>query len=234
MFRGVPAFRALACALPGAALTSPRPRCEANEDSHVLIGGVFHIEKSRASQVLEALNSGQKWYHSMKDHERDAALAARVPLSKRYGSASRESLARASLWRLRYVGTKIERSPRAKLCMSDNEIISTAKLINDLVDLSFFDEFQEQEIFEFSVVHMIDLVSERLPNEFIRLVHSHQVMPKEDADRFEQRMSLWLFQHAELPFLDESDRHRVIRCVMAMLMRSMRRSHEEVRLAQLI
>ena len=199
----------LAAASGAAWLASGGPFSRSEEEKHT-VGGVFHVDRSQAAKIHGALDRGARWYHDLCDDKRDEYLRAEVPLSKRY------------------VGTKIERSPRAKLCLSDNEVVHTSHLINDLVDLVWFDEAQEQEIFEFCVLKIIDTIAHNLPNEFIRLVHSKQVMPKVAADKFEAAMSRWLFAEVHLPFLDDADRRRVIRCVMAMLMRSMRRSHEDV------
>ena len=199
----------LAAASGAAWLASGGPFSRSEEEKHT-VGGVFHVDRSQAAKIHGALDRGARWYHDLCDDKRDEYLRAEVPLSKRY------------------VGTKIERSPRAKLCLSDNEVVHTSHLINDLVDLVWFDEAQEQEIFEFCVLKIIDTIAHNLPNEFIRLVHSKQVMPKVAADKFEAAMSRWLFAEVQLPFLDDADRRRVIRCVMAMLMRSMRRSHEDV------
>ena len=43
-------------------------------------------------------------------------------------------------------------------------------LINRVVNLSFFDEMEEQEIFEYSVCRIIDHVAEVLPPTFEELV----------------------------------------------------------------
>ena len=102
----------------------------------------------------------------------------------------------------RYVGTKIERSPRAKLLMSDPEVEACARLINDLLDLAFFDEEDEQEIFEFCVCHVAEVLSLRLPNRVLAMIHNSKRMPQSDADAIERNICEWVFDYVELPFLD--------------------------------
>ena len=121
----------------------------------------------------------------------------------------------------RYVGTRVERSPRAKMLMADEEVEACAKLINDLVDLAFFDEEDEQEIFEFSVCHVVEVLSLRLPNRIIGLVHSSKRMPAEDAAAFERHIFPAVLDKVDLFFLDELDRRCVVRCVVKLIMRSM-------------
>ncbi|KAH8051306.1 ATPase [Aureococcus anophagefferens] len=171
------------------------------------VGGVFHVDRSQAAKIHGALDRGARWPRPLRRQAR------RVPARR---GAAEQALRRH------------EDRAEPALCLSDNEVVHTSHLINDLVDLVWFDEAQEQEIFEFCVLKIIDTIAHNLPNEFIRLVHSKQVMPKVAADKFEAAMSRWLFAEVQLPFLDDADRRRVIRCVMAMLMRSMRRSHEDV------
>ena len=121
----------------------------------------------------------------------------------------------------RYVGTKIERSPRAKLLMSDPEVEACARLINDLLDLAFFDEEDEQEIFEFCVCHVAEVLSLRLPNRVLAMIHNSKRMPQSDADAIERNICEWVFDYVELPFLDCLDRRCVVRCVVKLMTRSM-------------
>ena len=48
----------------------------------------------------------------------------------------------------RYAGTSAARSKRATMLMSDAEVSATARIINNFVDLDYYDEDEEQEIFE--------------------------------------------------------------------------------------
>ena len=121
----------------------------------------------------------------------------------------------------RYLGTRIERSPRAQLLMGDAEVEACARLINDLVDLAFFDEEDEQEIFEFCVCHVAEVLSLRLPNRFLCVIHSSREMPASDALDIEHNICEWVFDYVELPFLDVLDRRCVVRCVVKLMTRSM-------------
>ena len=49
-----------------------------------------------------------------------------------------------------------------------------AEIINNFVDLPFFTEEQEQEIFEFSVCRLVERLAQVLPNEVINMIHSDQ------------------------------------------------------------
>ena len=64
---------------------------------------------------------------------------------------------------------------------SDDEVVAAAELINNLVDLGYFTEEQEQEIFEFAVCRLVDDLVTVLPNEMINLVHSDAILPKDEA-----------------------------------------------------
>lgn len=129
---------------------------------------------------------------------------------------------------VRYLGTAAQRSWRAKQLMSDTEVSNVALLINNLVDLEFFDENEEQEIFEFCVCKLVEKLAECLPNEYIFQVHSEKSMGKEHAKTFELRLRHWLYGHCDLPFLGEQDQRRIVRCVLVLLMRSMRKPMSQV------
>jgi len=122
----------------------------------------------------------------------------------------------------RYRGTSVERSARARALMSDAEVRTVAQLINDVVDLPFYDEDEEQEIFEFSVLRVVETLAAALPNEMIYHVHSEKAMAPAHAKAFEARLRQWLYARCDAPFLDEGDERKVVRCVLALLMRSMR------------
>lgn len=128
----------------------------------------------------------------------------------------------------RYTGTRAARSVRAKQLMSDREVSTVAHLINDLVDLECFDEDEEQEIFEFAVCRLVEKLADCLPNEYIFQVHSEKTMCKEDAKKLDVKLTKWLNQQCDLPFLDDADQRRIVRCVLALLMRSMRKPRSQV------
>ncbi|KAK7237524.1 hypothetical protein SO694_00099093 [Aureococcus anophagefferens] len=141
----------------------------------------------------------------------------------------------------RYKGTSAERSRRAKMLMSDVEVSAAAQLINNFVDLDFYDEDEEQEIFErprgvfsrapgrhatrarFSVCRLVEDLAAALPNEMINLVHSEYELPHDDMVKFD-----WLLARADRPFLDETDQRHVIHRLLALLMRSMHKRKSAV------
>ena len=106
----------------------------------------------------------------------------------------------------RYAGTSAARSKRATMLMSDAEVSATARIINNFVDLDYYDEDEEQEIFErprgvfsrapgrhatrarFSVCRLVEDLAAALPNEMINLVHSEYELPHDDMVKFEKRM----------------------------------------------
>ena len=128
----------------------------------------------------------------------------------------------------RYVGTRVERSPRALVLMNDSEVEACARLINDLVDLDFFDEEDEQEIFEFSVCHVAEVLSFRLPNRVIELVHNDKTMTVDEAEGFGRKLLAHCLGHVDLPFLDALDRRCVVHCVVKLVTRSMTLAREPV------
>lgn len=153
-------------------------------------------------------------------------------LRRKYWEADTQAGARCPRWdtalSVRYLGTAAQRSWRAKQLMSDTEVSNVALLINNLVDLEFFDENEEQEIFEFCVCKLVEKLADCLPNEYIFQVHSEKSMGKEHAKAFELRLRHWLYGHCDLPFLGEQDQRRIVRCVLVLLMRSMRKPMSQV------
>ncbi|KAH8053543.1 ATPase [Aureococcus anophagefferens] len=144
----------------------------------------------------------------------------------------------------RYKGTSAERSRRAKMLMSDAEVSAAAQLINNFVDLDFYDEDEEQEIFE-----RPRGVFARAPPDATRPVlgSAEYELPHDDMVKFEKRMfdaalglfssrletSLacrfdWLLARADLPFLDETDQRRVVHRLLVLLMRSMHKRKSAV------
>ena len=75
----------------------------------------------------------------------------------------------------RYKGTAAAREARGRGCLTDAEVVQCAEIINNFVDLPFFTEEQEQEIFEFSVCRLVERLAQVLPNEVINMIHSDPV-----------------------------------------------------------
>ena len=51
------------------------------------------------------------------------------------------------------------------------DIMGIATLVNDLIDMDFFDESQEQAIFEDAVCQVVKCVQDKLPKEYQTLIN---------------------------------------------------------------
>ncbi|KAH8064979.1 ATPase [Aureococcus anophagefferens] len=94
------------------------------------------------------------------------------------------------------------------MLMSDAEVSATARIINNFVDLDYYDEDEEQEIFESGA--------------------APESAAEADAAAFEKRMFDWLLERADLPYLDAADQRCVIHSLLVLLMRSMRKRKSAV------
>ena len=72
------------------------------------------------------------------------------------------------------------RSEKAKKLVSNEEVRVMTSLINRVVDLDFFDEIEEQEIFEYSVCRIIDEIAGVLPPTYVELVRSAHIQGIDD------------------------------------------------------
>ena len=114
----------------------------------------------------------------------------------------------------RYRGTAAAREARGRGCLTDAEVVQCAEIINNFVDLPFFTEEQEQEIFEFSVCRLVERLAQVLPNEVINMIHSDQSLPRLPAAELEKRLHAWLVETWQMPLLDELDRRHVVHCLL--------------------
>ena len=128
----------------------------------------------------------------------------------------------------RYKGTAAAREARGRGCLTDAEVVQCAEIINNFVDLPFFTEEQEQEIFEFSVCRLVERLAQVLPNEVINMIHSDQSLPRLPAAELEKRLHAWLVDTWQMPLLDELDRRHVVHCLLVLVMRSMRHCSRDV------
>jgi hypothetical protein len=128
----------------------------------------------------------------------------------------------------RYRGTAAAREARGRGCLTDAEVVQCAEIINNFVDLPFFTEEQEQEIFEFSVCRLVERLAQVLPNEVINMIHSDQSLPRLPAAELEKRLHAWLVDTWQMPLLDELDRRHVVHCLLVLVMRSMRHCSRDV------
>jgi hypothetical protein len=117
----------------------------------------------------------------------------------------------------RYKGTAAAREARGRGCLTDAEVVQCAEIINNFVDLPFFTEEQEQEIFEFSVCRLVERLAQVLPNEVINMIHSDQSLPRLPAAELEKRLHAWLVDTWQMPLLDELDRRHVVHCLLVLV-----------------
>ena len=117
----------------------------------------------------------------------------------------------------RYRGTAAAREARGRGCLTDAEVVQCAEIINNFVDLPFFTEEQEQEIFEFSVCRLVERLAQVLPNEVINMIHSDQSLPRLPAAELEKRLHAWLVDTWQMPLLDELDRRHVVHCLLVLV-----------------
>ena len=125
---------------------------------------------------------------------------------------------------------RIVRSERAVLLMSDSEVSKVAHVINAVVDLPFYDEEEEQDIFEFCVARLVEHLAGDLPLSIIYHVHSEEAVDKAHAKDMEERLKKYLYSkcETELPFLEGGDRRKVAQCLLVLLLRSMRKPKSQV------
>lgn len=107
--------------------------------------------------------------------------------------------------------------------MSDAEIVSVATLINDMVDLQFFDEAEEQIIFEHCVRNVATEIERALTPVHLSMIHAglRQGISEEHAQCLQKR----LFEHVDMtvkfPFLDACEARRIKKCVIALVVHCM-------------
>lgn len=114
----------------------------------------------------------------------------------------------------RKLGWRHVRTPRGRAIASDEEVRRTAELINRLVDLPFWEEEQEQELFEAAVSKCLEAIAENLPPPFFDLLHRGAgCLDEESGELLSSNLVALCRQRVELPYLDEQDKRRIIRAV---------------------
>jgi hypothetical protein len=97
------------------------------------------------------------------------------------------------------------RSAKAVRLVSDAQIRTMTSLINTVVDLSFFDEIEEQEIFEYSVCRIVEVIATVLPPLFVEMVRikdpAQGVHLSQRTSDIGARMHQHVQQNVVLPFL---------------------------------
>mmetsp|Transcript_25768 Transcript_25768/g.79272 ORF Transcript_25768/g.79272 Transcript_25768/m.79272 type:complete len:397 (+) Transcript_25768:63-1253(+) len=175
---------------------------------------------------LSATTKSDSTTRSLNDGEHSAEKQEWRLFSKQQKHDSHQQVTHCSAPMTR----RIERSARGRLLLSDAEVTTVAHLINDVVDLPFFNEEEEQDIFEFSVAHFVEQLAHALPLSVMYHVHSSSSfdVSKAEAKEFEERLTKWLYRKCDLPFLAESDQRKIVRCLLVLLLRSMRKPRSQV------
>jgi len=117
---------------------------------------------------------------------------------------------------------KTTRSDRSRVVVRDEELKRIAALINKLVDLPFWSEEQEQELFENAVADCLDVISSTLPPPFFDILHTPENgLGKEQRVDLTKNLVTMCRSHCLLPYLDEQDKRRIIRAVVYILVDAM-------------
>ena len=115
---------------------------------------------------------------------------------------------------------------KMKCMIPDEHIDRITTLVNELVDLDFFDEDSEQRIFDDMIRKIVSTLEEIMPEDYHLLVqHKHPLgggLSKEHADEIESRAVKYVQCLLSFPYLDEADEERVIQFVVKIICQSMR------------
>ena len=104
-----------------------------------------------------------------------------------------------------------------------------ATMINALVDMDYFTEEEEQEIFEHSVCLVLHEIEKALPEKVIRLileVDNEDGVEDELAQTLYERLQEHVTRYVSLPYLDETDEARVISAVCKVIVESMKKGRQ--------
>ena len=108
--------------------------------------------------------------------------------------------------------------------ISKSETKTIATLINRVVDLDFFDERQEQQIFEHAVGQVVDVISDILPPAYRELIANETDIgiDEELARQLTRRLEKHVRANVSLPYLDRDNEKMLVQCVVELLVQSMR------------
>ncbi|EKX51518.1 hypothetical protein GUITHDRAFT_102782 [Guillardia theta CCMP2712] len=119
-----------------------------------------------------------------------------------------------------------EQSPPQGQLMSKDSIEKIATLINALVDMDYFTEEEEQEIFEHAVTMVLQEIERILPPPVLRLViHSDDKdgIDEEHAESMKSRLIEFVKWNIKIPYLDATDEARVVTAVCAVIVESLKK-----------
>lgn len=109
---------------------------------------------------------------------------------------------------------------RATSIVQHHEISHIATLVNAVVDLEFFNESEEQEIFEDAVAEVLRVLDSVLPHPYKKLVvaaSDASGLPDREAEDLKQRLEAHIEANLRLPCLEEPEERRVRMAVVEII-----------------
>ncbi len=113
----------------------------------------------------------------------------------------------------------------ATTIVQQHEIGHIASLVNAVVDLEFFDEDQEQEIFEDAVIQVLQVLDCVLPHPYKQLVVASSDaagLPDHMAEELKFRLETYIEHNLKLPCLEEPEERRVRMAVVEIIVEAMK------------
>jgi hypothetical protein len=119
---------------------------------------------------------------------------------------------------------------RATTIVQQLEISQIATLVNAIVDLQYFDEDQEQEIFEDCVAQVLFVVDKLLPHPYKQLIVNRRSddtegLPDNVAEPLKVRLERSIEKSLTLSCLEEAEERRLRTAVVEILVESMKPGH---------
>jgi len=102
----------------------------------------------------------------------------------------------------------LHRRPQNSRHLNKQGVVKIATLINALVDMDYFTEEEEQELFEHAVMLVLDKIEEILPSPIMRLVLETDFedgVDDEMANTMRDRLLEYVKRNVSLPYLDSTD-----------------------------
>ena len=117
---------------------------------------------------------------------------------------------------------------RSRVLSTPQQVQKIAALINALVDMEYWTEEEEQQIFEHAVQMVLEVIEKMLPRPILLLVvqsDEYDGLDEEAAEVLRNRLVEYCKWKLKLPFLDETDEIRVITAVCAVIVESLKKGN---------
>ena len=115
---------------------------------------------------------------------------------------------------------------RKKVIISEEDMVNIIHLVNELVDLDFFDEESEERIFDDCIRRIVLTLEEIMPEDFHLLVNSTHPLglgiSEAHAKMIEKRAIAYVRALLAFPYLDTVDETRIITFVTKIICQAMR------------